>query len=157
MGLPALLNRFAWPLLFDTKFRFQIDFDEFKGLEEDKRAEIDTATNIVTRLFLGGLVVSITIGASLLPFYQGASYVHVLSQVLASALEGLKIWAPDFSLTFAWPATLRLPEKFGLAAALTMMGSEYALLAFKAVYKSMFPSGAGLVKEQQEPPEVTDP
>jgi hypothetical protein len=151
--LPALLHRFAWPLLFETKFRFQIDFDEFKGLEEDK---IDTATNIVTRLFFGGLVVSITIGASLLPFYQGASYVHVLSQVVASAMEGLKFWTPDFSLTFAWPATLRLPEKFGLAAALTMMGSEYALLAFQAVYCSMFPSGAGLVKEQ-EPPEVTDP
>merc|ERR1711933_493685 len=111
---------------------------------------------LYARLFIGGLVVSITIGGGLLPFYQGASYSQVLSQIVASAVEGLKFWTPEFSLTFAWPATLRLPEKFGLFAALTMMGSEYALLAFKAVYKSMFPSGVGLVKEQK-PPEVSDP
>jgi hypothetical protein len=72
--------------------------------------------------------------------------------MVVSVVEGLKFWTPEFSLTFEWPATLRLPEKFGLFAALTMMGSEYALLAFQTVYSSMFPGGFGLVMERTEKP-----
>jgi len=159
---PALFHRFAWPVLKkkEKSFRFEYTIEEFKALEgDDERTEINAATMVLTRLFLGGLVVSITIGASLLPFYQGASYVHVLSQIVASAMEGLKIWTPDFALTFAWPATLRFPERFGLAAALTIMGSEYALMAFQTVYSSMFPGGFGLVQERtdtEKPPDVEE-
>jgi hypothetical protein len=72
--------------------------------------------------------------------------------MVVSVVEGLKFWTPEFSLTFEWPATLRLPEKFGLFAALTMMGSEYALLAFQTVYSSMFPGGFGLVMGRTEKP-----
>jgi hypothetical protein len=86
-------------------------------LTEEERSKAAAAATVFKRLCFYSAAACLVFGVFLYPFYEGEGYAHVVERVGERVLPSIRLWSPEFRLSFSWPH-VSFPSQIGLGCSI---------------------------------------